>query len=391
MRSIAESRRSKVYERKKTLKKFVFITACALGVIFLVVILFFIFRYGSIATETIFNNTINFKREDEKLNILILGIGGGRHEGPNLTDTIIFASIDADAKKITLISIPRDFWSPDLDAKINTAYAFAEEKDNGSGLNVARDAVGEILGQPIDYVVRLDFDGFVKAVDLIGGLDVEVERSFDDYEYPISGKEEDACGKSEEEVEKLATAESQLEAFPCRYEHLSFVKGVQFMDGETALKYVRSRHGSGGEGSDFARSKRQEQVISSFRDKVFSLGTILNPVKLVSLYDVLKGSIDTDIRQDEYDDFIKLAKKMEDAKIESVVLDIGDPANERYGLLTNPLSREPYRGQWVIVPRLGNGDFTEIQEIVKCSLSGDKCVIEEAGIRKITPTPSSKN
>lgn len=391
MKNTTESRRSKVYERKKALKKFVFLTACVIGVIILVGVLFFILRYGSIATETIFNNSINFKREDEKLNILILGIGGGKHEGPNLTDTIIFASIDADTKKITLISIPRDFWSPDLDAKINTAYAFAEEKDKGSGLNVARDAVGEILGQPIDYVIRLDFDGFVKAVDLIGGLDVEVERSFDDYEYPISGKEEDACGKSEEEVEKLATAESQLEAFPCRYEHLSFAKGRQFMDGETALKYVRSRHGSGGEGSDFARSKRQEQVISSFRDKVFSLGTILNPVKLVSLYDVLKGSIDTDIRQDEYDDFIKLAKKMEDAKIESVVLDIGDPSNERYGLLTNPLSREPYRGQWVIVPRLGNGDFTEIQEVVKCSLNGERCEITETGIRKITPTPNSSN
>lgn len=373
------SRRAKVRNKKAFAKKIPLILGGLLGVFVLVVILFLIFRWGSVATETIFNKTIDFRRDDDKVNLLLLGIGGGRHDGPNLTDTIIFVSIDAKQKKITLVSIPRDFWVPKLDAKINTAYAFAEEKDEGSGLDVSREVVSEILGQPIDYVIRLDFNGFIKAVDLVGGLDIDVDRPLDDYEYPISGKENDTCGKSEEEVLELATAASQLEAFPCRYEHIYFGTGRQHMDGENALKYVRSRHGLGGEGSDFARSKRQEKVISAFKDKVFSLGTILNPVKIVSLYNVLSDSIATDIKQEKYDDFIKLANKMENAKIDSIILDFGDESDNRLGLLANPPTSEEYRGQWVIVPRAGNGDYKEIQSYISCKLDGDECSITPTG------------
>lgn len=377
------SRRDKVKGKRVFAKKLLLVVGGLLGVLVLGIILFLVFRWGSVATETIFNKALDFKREDDKVNILLLGIGGGGHEGPNLTDTIIFASIDAETKKITLVSIPRDFWIPDHQAKINTAYAFAEEKEKGSGLDVSKEVVSEILGQPIDYVIRLDFNGFVKAIDLVGGLDIDVERSFDDYEYPISGKEDDTCGKSEEEVLELATAASQLEAFPCRYEHIYYGKGRQHMDGENALKYVRSRHGTGGEGSDFARSKRQEKVISAFRDKVFSLGTILNPVKIVNLYDVLRDSIATDIREEEYDDFIKLAQKMENAKIESVILDFGDEADNRLGLLVNPPISEEFRGQWVITPRAGSGNYSEIQSYVSCKVEGDVC--------DITPTGTSRS
>lgn len=351
--------------------------------IFLVVGIFLLWliQYVPVLYELTFNKKIELKKsDDQRVNILILGIGGGRHEGPNLTDTIIFASIDPLTNKATLVSIPRDMWVPELSAKVNTAYSTGEAKRKGGGLVLAKAMVGKLLGQEVDYGVRVDFNGFVRAVDMVGGLDIDVERSFDDLEYPVSGKEEDTCGYTGEEFEKRATESSQLEAFPCRYEYLHFDKGLQHIDGEKALKFVRSRHATGAEGTDFARSKRQEKIISAFREKIFSVGTFLNPIKVISLYDIFKDSIDSDIIQNEYDDFIKLARRMEKSQLKSVVLDIGSEQEKRNGLLINPPVTKDFRGQWVIIPRAGNGSYAEIQSFVDCEIKVGNC--------SVTPTRS---
>ncbi len=328
--------------------------------------------------QLFFNRDIKLKQVDSSLNILLLGIGGGVHDGPNLTDTIIFASLNSKTNKITLISVPRDLWVPDLKGKINTAYSYGESKKKGGGLILSKAAVSKVVGKPIDYVVRIDFDGFVKAINLIGGLDINVDRTLDDYEYPIEGKENDLCGHKEEELEELATASSQLEAFPCRYQHLRFDKGAQRMDGKSALEFVRSRHAKGEEGSDFARSKRQTKVITAFKDKIFSVDTLFNPGKIISLYDVLQTSIDTNIKQDEFDDFIRLAEKMKKGKIESTVIDTGDASKKREGLLAIPESIADYDLQWVVVPRAGNGDFSEIQKYVDCEINVGNCAVSKA-------------
>lgn len=325
--------------------------------------------------QLLFNRDIDLKTNDDHINVLLLGIGGKNHEGPNLTDTVILTSLSAKGDKVTLVSIPRDLWVPDLDAKINTAYSTGESKRQGGGLVLSKAVVSKIVNQPIDYVLRIDFDGFVKAVDLVGGLSVNVERTFDDYEYPIDGKEEDPCGHSDEELKELATSSSQLEAFPCRYFRVHFDKGLKRMDGKTALRFVRSRHGQGAEGSDFARSKRQEKVIKAFKDKIFSIATLANPAKVVSLYDILKGSIDTDIKDDEFDDFIRLAGKMKTAKIENAVLDTGDEGKKRTGLLINPKHGDEYNFEWVLVPRKGNGNFSEIQKYIDCEIKTGNCSI----------------
>ncbi len=329
------------------------------------------------------------KTPENKVNILLLGIGGGRHDGPNLTDTIIFVSIDPNTKKITLVSIPRDLWVQEMQAKVNTAYAFGEEKKEGGGLKLAKAMVSKVVGQPIDYGVRIDFAGFVKAVDMVGGLDITVDRVLDDSEYPISGKEEDTCGFEGEEFEKRATESAQVEAFPCRYEHVHFDQGMQHMDGETALRFVRSRHAKGAEGSDFSRSKRQEKVIQAFKEKVFSAGTLLNPIKLVSLVDVFQESIDMDITQDEYGDFVKLAQKVQGGTVQSVVVDYGDTTAKKLGLLVNPQITSEYRNQWVLAPRVGNGNYSEIHTFVSCQIRVGNCEITKNGI--VTPTPPAES
>ncbi len=203
-----------------------------------------------------------------------------------------------------------------------------------------------------------------------------MERGFNDFQYPIYGKENDTCGHKEEELQALATVSSQLEVFPCRYKSIRFDKGLQQMNGETALQFVRSRHATGEEGTDFARNKRQEKAIIAFKDKLLNIETLLNPVKLIGLYSTLKDSIDTNIKQEEIDDFVKLAQKMKNANVQSAILDYGDKEKKRQGLLINPPISKNYDNQWVLIPRIGDGNFSEIQRYIECEIKVGNCPID---------------
>ncbi len=335
-------------------------------------------KWSPILFQYFFQKEIILKETESRVNVLFLGIGGGKHDGPLLTDTIIYASIDPKLQKATLISIPRDLWVPDLEPankKINGAYAYGEEKQKNGGLILMKAAIEKILKQPVDYILRIDFNGFVKAIDLIGRLEINVEKGFEDLEYPIAGKEIDTCGFTGSEFEEKATSSAVFEAFPCRYEHLSFKQGVEHMDGDRALKFVRSRHAIGTEGTDFARARRQEIVIEAFKKKIFSLNTLLNPGRLMSLYGVFQDSVHTNIQQNEYDDFIKVAQKMKDVQTNNVVFFYSDPYSEKQGIFINPLPSIVYDNQWVLIPRVGNGNFSEVHKYVECEIKIGNCPI----------------
>lgn len=347
---------------------------------FLILVLLSYLRITPFLFQLIFSHDIQLKKTDNRINILLLGIGGGSHDGPNLTDTIILANVDQDKNKVTLTSVPRDLWVPDLNGankKINEAYAQGEDQKKGAGLTLAEAVVKKVTGQEIDYGVRIDFTGFEKAVDIVGGLDITVDNVLDDNEYPISGKEDDLCGNTESDVAAFVatdSAETDLQQkFSCRYKHLHFDTGSTHMDGQTALEFVRSRHALGVEGGDFARSKRQEKVITAFRDKLLSAQTLINPGKIISLYDILKGSIDTNIKQDEFDDFVRLAQKMQKAKIQSLVIDAGDEQTQRPGLLQIAPIAPEYDYLSVLIPRIGNGNFSEIHSYISCMITIDSC------------------
>jgi LCP family protein required for cell wall assembly len=345
---------------------------------------FFIYKTASFYPfifQLIFDRNISLKQTNNNVNILLLGIGGGTHDGPDLTDTIILVTINQKNNKVVLTSIPRDLWVPELTTpvkKINSAYADGESKRKGGGLIETKAIVGKITGQQIDYGIRLDFSGFVKAVDVLGGLDVSVDYTFDDYAYPISGKEEDSCSNTDEDINTYTqsgtvSAEMDLIKFPCRYKHLHFDQGITHMDGETALEYVRSRHAIGIEGTDFARSKRQEKIIKALKEKFLSAQTLINPTRIIELYAIVSKSLDTDIKQSEFDDFIRLANNMKKAKIVSSVIDMGDAQENRQGLLINPPISQEYDNAWVLIPRLGNGNYTEIKNYINCEIIKGSC------------------
>lgn len=360
------------------------------GVIFLILfgIAFKYLRAGIpfLYDLTVKKNQIQLKQEGESsLNILLLGIGGANHDGPDLSDTIILANVNPEKKTVNMYSIPRDLWVPQLQDKINDAYASGQEK-GGKGLVLAKAVVEKVTGQSIDYVFVIDFSGFVKAVDSVGGIDVQVSHTLDDYAYPVAGKENELCGHEEEAIAsfsaQIATGSAtDLDIFPCRFKHIHVDKGLQHMDGAQALEFVRSRHGLGSEGSDFARSRRQQEVIAALRKKVLSLGILLNPVKVIGLVNILQENIHTDIAQKEYDDFVKLANKMKDAKVKSHVLGEQDAFN--YGLFVNPPISEEYRFKWVLIPRAGNGNFSEIKQFINCIEKYSECEVTENSVRKV--------
>ena len=326
--------------------------------------------------------------EKTSFNIALLGIGGAKHDGPDLSDTIILANVNLKQNQIHMFSIPRDLWITSASGKINSVYANAQK--NNEGIPKAEDVIQEVTGQKVDYVVVLDFKGFTTLVDYLGGIDVNVADTLDDYDYPIEGKEDDNCGKSDLDVQEFtATGPAELDDwkfFSCRYTHLHVSKGYQHLDGTTALEFVRSRHGVGSEGSDFARSRRQQLVISAIKEKAFSLGVILNPIKVIGIYNILKDNINTNINTDKIDDFINLAQKVKEDKITNTVIDQGDLSQDRYGLLINPPSGPEYRNQWFLAPRVGNEDFSEIHEYIDCIIGGNICTVGKVGI--LTPTPT---
>lgn len=334
-----------------------------------------------------------FSTTDDKVNVLLLGNAGGRHAGGKLTDTIMVASYNLKDNRVVFISLPRDLWVESLKMKINAAYEIGDEKDEA--LAFAKEIVGDILGISVHYGIRVDFSGFEKAIDEVGGIDLQIERPFEDPFYPVEGKEDDLCGWREEEKEfseeeakelniekgklkvlislegKIATdsaePEKGLEYFTCRYEQVSFKKGPVVMDGKTSLKFVRSRMGTNGEGSDFARSKRQQKVLEAFRGKVLSFETLVNPAKLKNLLTTFGESVETDIPVDDAVVIYGMSKGVKEAK-SYVISNTGKDAL----LLNPPLS--DYGGAWVLIPKDKNYD--KIHEFVKKVLNWEE--IDEA-------------
>lgn len=361
---------------------------------------------GTNSVVNYFFSGTSLKSTGGRVNILLLGIAGGTHDGVNLTDTTMVVSYNLKTNQAHLFSIPRDLWLPALRSKANAVYQIGLSQNNGLGLT--KTVMGNILGIPIHYGLRVDFRGFVQAINVIDGIDIQIEKPFDDYQYPIQDKENDLCGYeekemdfSEEEAKKLnidpgkrkvfispdgniatdsAEENKGIKYFACRYEHISFDKGKVHMNGEKALIYTRSRHGTNGEGSDFARAKRQQKVLEAVRNKILSLETLTNPQKITDLIAAFGKSIDTDITVKNVIEFYKLSKKLD--KIHNFVLDdspkVGLP-DGRNSLLIHPAVSD-YGGAYVLVSQ--DDDFSYIQGYVKKILEGEITEDEATGFAR---------
>ncbi len=289
----------------------------------------------------------DIKSTDGRTNVLVLG-SDKRTVGAvtsMLTDTLLVASIGRVDNDVILISVPRDLWVQNLQGyrmKINEVYAYG-------GAGEASKMIQQVLGIPIHYYALVDFSLFKDTVNTLGGVELTVDRAFTDYYYPIEGKE------NAPETE--------------RYEVVHFDAGVQTMDGEKALKFTRSRHGDNNEGTDFARARRQQKVITAIKGKMLSVQTLINPQKLKELYDIYSKKVDTDIELSTLQNFYLLSQQIKFDRVESVVLDTGEDA-EAGGLLYAPEDRTLYGGLYVLIPKTGN--YSQIHAYVQKYLFGEK-------------------
>lgn len=279
------------------------------------------------------------KNEDTgRVNVLLLGMGGRAHQGGLLTDTIMLASLEIKEKKVALLSIPRDMSIPIESSgwtKINNINAYAELRERGSGGIAISQAISDILDVPIDYYVRLDFQGFINIINRLGGINVYVENTIDDYSYPVAGREE-------------------AEDYESRFEHLYIEKGWQEMDGELALKYSRSRHTPGIEGSDFARASRQQKVIQAAKEKFLKTNFFLKPKLITDIIGELDKNLSTNLKVWE---MIKIWNLFKDMGKENIITKVLN--NSPSGLLYNIINEQ---GAYILLPR--SGDFEEIKYFV---------------------------
>ncbi|MBN1642996.1 MAG: LCP family protein [Anaerolineae bacterium] len=185
----------------------------------------------------------------ERVNILVMGIDQRPGESVACrTDTLMLASVNPKDMSVSVLSIPRDLWleipHPNhTKDRVNTAHYWGEvEEYPGGGPALAMKTIEHNFGVPVHYYVRLNFTGFERIIDYIGGIDVEVPVTIDDYKYPS---------------EDNGT------------EHLHIDAGLNHFDGEMALKYARTRQGTGD--GDFSRMERQLQVILAIRDQALAL------------------------------------------------------------------------------------------------------------------------
>lgn len=293
-------------------------------------------------------------------NILLLGDGGHERDGADLIDTLMIASIDYEKNAVSLLSIPRDFYvfaDKDLgvlfSSRINEIYrdhknVIGEEES----FQLMKRAAGDIVNLDIQYYVRIDFNAFVEIVDSLGGITVDVKDSIYDPYYPN------------------ATDDG--------YTVFSVSKGVQEMDGETALKFVRSRKTT----SDFDRSARQQQVLEAMQQKALSRDVLTSSGKLKSLYNAVKDNVNTDMTLREMISMAGYGSHMDRSRLVTKV--IHDDPGQEGGFLYTP-EREQFDGRFVLIPY--GQDYELIHKYADLVFHQREIYLENPVIEVLNATP----
>ncbi|MEP7162755.1 MAG: LCP family protein [Candidatus Moraniibacteriota bacterium] len=276
--------------------------------------------------QSLFQKSAPLKGETAgRVNILLLGRAGEHYPGKNLTDSVMIMSLDTKGKRVALLSLPRDLFAPipgtGTSTKINSLYQIG--LSNNAGADIIKKSVEFMTGLPIQYSAVIDFDGFEKVVDALGGISVDVVRDFHDPRYP---------GKN------------------YSYETFDITAGWQRLDGATALKYARERHNDP-EG-DFGRAKRQQQILQAMRERALSFPVFLNPFTLHNFLSSLGKSITTDIAPEELKRFIEIGQSYDTQNVSTSVVD----AWKKESLLRVSHIDTPSGPAFILVPRSGSWD-----------------------------------
>ncbi|MCX6028977.1 MAG: LCP family protein [Chloroflexi bacterium] len=205
-----------------------------------------------------------------RVTVLLMGVDNRPDETIARTDSILVLTVNPKTGTAGILSLPRDLLvtipGTGERVKINTVHFIGErDKVPGGGPALLRTTVSQLIGYPVDYYVRLNFEGFQQIIDQLGGVDIDVPKTIDDPLYP-----DENYG----------------------YDPLHIPAGRQHMDGKLALKYARTRHVD----SDYGRAARQQQVIVAIKDKVMQPGQLASLLpRLPGLTVATANSIQTDM------------------------------------------------------------------------------------------------
>lgn len=244
-----------------------------------------------------------------RVNILLLGsdtdqkfgtIAGG--STVYLAQTDIIVSIDPASKSVVMLSIPRDFYinipgfgMGKLDEAFAHGYSYGQGGFSGA-VALSRDTIYQDFGISINYYAWVGLDGFVKVIDTVGGVDVDVLHPITDDAYP------DDVGNN--------TGDTYA------YKRLYIPPGPQHLSGDEALDYVRSRHAD--LVGDFGRSARQQQVLSALKIKLDTPGIV---GQLPQLAADLNGWVKTDMQLSDVIKLMNFARTLDASKVQRVVLE----------------------------------------------------------------------
>lgn len=320
--------------------------------------------------------------EDDRIDVLILGIrGSGDPNGGLLADTMVLASFDKKTKRAAMVSIPRDLYveMPDHGPeKINFAYALGEMRSpGGGGLTMSKEVVQYVSGVYIDHAIVLNFEGFKRVVDTLGGVTITRDTPFIESQQwqgervaespywvfrqeqaPVVEQTEDAPVEEEvslDEGEEDVVIEQAPAPSPSGYWMFRVPEGTHTLNGNDALYYIRSRYSS----SDFDRVRRQQEVIDALKNQALSLGVLANPFKVFEVIDALGKNIRTDMSLGDIREFISLAQEYQSVPVNHAVL---EPADD--GIIYADKSAG---GAYILLPR--GGDWNEVRSFFKTLLS----------------------
>jgi LCP family protein required for cell wall assembly len=224
-------------------------------------------------------------------NVLILGIDRRPGEGDAVrTDTILMLQADPGSRRLVLLSIPRDLWVtiPGRgEERINAAHVYGELDAAGSGPAFVAETIGHNFGVPVHRKLRLDFDAFREVIDAAGGIDVDVPVPIIDNAYPTND---------------YGVVRIEIPA------------GLQHMDGEIALQYARSRHGS----SDFDRAARQQQIFVALAKK---LARPNGWFSMPRVYRAFQNAVDTDLTFRDLSMLVLAWQRAGGDQVERIVID----------------------------------------------------------------------
>lgn len=314
-------------------------------------------------------------KRGERVTALILGYGGGGHDGGYLTDTIMVVSFDPARKAVTMVNIPRDLYAfvpyggPKIGywGKINSAFSYVMEVANPSQLspryrytddqsrmdaaaNLTKDIVEEVTGIPIDYWAVWSFDGFRRLINAIGGVDVTIDTAFDDYEYP-------------------ANDDASIDASVM---HIHFDAGPAHLDGERAIEFARSRH-SLQDGSDFNRSKRQMKIVQAVKEKMARPDILF---KGLDIMEALQGRMRTSLSFNEARGLADYFRSSEGSAKLNNLLFVPQILSSNFLYDSSSAS-----AGYILIPQAGQGNYKDIQDWLEGAIAAPEIRYENLTVQ----------